>query len=376
MAQEPPAISQFIKRSGRLDFNAVESFAENHGEQEFVRFLREPVLMGNEVVPGEIHKGSGHTALFTPTDSTHRTPLMRPPLMHLIYPFIKRNPEHNPGFFVVGHNESNDFVVPDYTISPTQAGIRRTGANRFLLRSTPSVNPTLLNNKPHDHTEVFLHEEDILCFGRYEFIFLSPSGLYCRLKGVELSLRIQQIMDSLGKADHDALMDYAIRHGEKMFIQLVQNPSLVGSGLFRGYAMEIASQDPSDTMAFLPDLTFGLEPKHLKVLGRAIYPLIPPEEDNSDQPLLRLGRHENNHVILPEGSISNLHAELNILGPGHYRIRDLGSTNGTFINDRRVPPQGEELADGDRIKMGRFEFYFLFPGSLYLRLTPTNVQRP
>ncbi|MBF0602408.1 MAG: FHA domain-containing protein [Nitrospirae bacterium] len=378
MPQDPPAIQQFLKNSGRLDFKALESFAENHDEEAFVRFLKTPVFMGNEVLEGELSHRRGDTTVFISdhVNISKRQVLMRPPMMHLVYPFIKRLPTGNPDFFSIGRNEENDFVLPDYTISNIQAGIRRTGANRYLLRSAPATNPTRLNGRTIEKSEAFLHDEDRITLGRYEFLFLSPSALYCRFKGVELKLRIQQFLDSLGKADHDFLKDYAIRHGQEMFEQLMMSPSLVGSGLFRGYSLDRDTHDGNTTLAFLPDITFGMEPKHFKMLERAIYPLVEPETAWEDHPIIRIGRSETNDVIMQEGSISNNHATIDLLGPGHYHMNDLGSTNGSFINDKPVfPPLGQDLHDGDRIKLGRFEFTFLYPGSLYMRMTPENVRR-
>ncbi len=49
--------------------------------------------------------------------------------------------------------------------------------------------------------------------------------------------------------------------------------------------------------------------------------------------------------------LSQVHAELVLEGEGGARLRDLGSTNGTFV---RIPPHAErELHDGDGLRMGR-----------------------
>ena len=49
--------------------------------------------------------------------------------------------------------------------------------------------------------------------------------------------------------------------------------------------------------------------------------------------------------------LSQAHAEILVEGEGMARLRDLGSSNGTFI---RLPPRAErELRDGDCVRMGR-----------------------
>lgn len=53
--------------------------------------------------------------------------------------------------------------------------------------------------------------------------------------------------------------------------------------------------------------------------------------------------------------ISRLHAVLERLPDGGYAIRDLGSTNGTMVNDDPIPLGPDTvvpLADGDRVRIG------------------------
>ena len=61
------------------------------------------------------------------------------------------------------------------------------------------------------------------------------------------------------------------------------------------------------------------------------------------------------NVVLKDPSISARHAEFTGSGRS-YRVQDLGSTNGTYVNDKRVA--GEELVDGDSIRLGRTNFKF------------------
>ena len=67
-----------------------------------------------------------------------------------------------------------------------------------------------------------------------------------------------------------------------------------------------------------------------------------------------IGRADGNAFQLLEPSVSGRHCEVRTLGD-NLVVRDLLSTNGTFVNDERV--QGEhELQDGDRLKIGPLEF--------------------
>ena len=61
-------------------------------------------------------------------------------------------------------------------------------------------------------------------------------------------------------------------------------------------------------------------------------------------------------IDLPDDpGISHLHAVLEQQGDGRYAVRDLGSTNGTSVNDEPEPVPADEprpLSDGDRIRVG------------------------
>ena len=76
-----------------------------------------------------------------------------------------------------------------------------------------------------------------------------------------------------------------------------------------------------------------------------------------------IGR-EGADIELNDPKISRKHAELSLLGPGAFFLRDLASTNGTFVNDRRA---AEKVAinNEDRIRVGDTVFtFFVVCGAL------------
>ncbi len=80
--------------------------------------------------------------------------------------------------------------------------------------------------------------------------------------------------------------------------------------------------------------------------------------DGDRYPLLAaitvLGRDNTADVILDDPGISRQHTEIRVTSDGPHlvaSIRDLGSTNGTFVNGERITSQ--HLADGDRVTVGR-----------------------
>lgn len=68
-----------------------------------------------------------------------------------------------------------------------------------------------------------------------------------------------------------------------------------------------------------------------------------------DAPAVTLGRSKYADVRVSERAVSQQHAKI-VQTPGGHHIIDLGSTNGTFINDVQV--RGAELRAGDVIRVG------------------------
>jgi pSer/pThr/pTyr-binding forkhead associated (FHA) protein len=70
----------------------------------------------------------------------------------------------------------------------------------------------------------------------------------------------------------------------------------------------------------------------------------------------RLGRHPESDISLDDISVSRRHAEIRHDGD-EYVLRDVGSLNGTYVNQRRV--DSVVLQQGDEILVGRFRLLFL-----------------
>jgi pSer/pThr/pTyr-binding forkhead associated (FHA) protein len=79
-----------------------------------------------------------------------------------------------------------------------------------------------------------------------------------------------------------------------------------------------------------PDATFRLRPGAVKTVGRA------PRAD----------------FIVDAALVSRLHCRITAAAD-NLEVVDLKSTNGTFVNGKRV--QKAQLTDGDRLRVGRVE---------------------
>lgn len=74
-----------------------------------------------------------------------------------------------------------------------------------------------------------------------------------------------------------------------------------------------------------------------------------------------IGRSSKNDLPLDQDSVSRHHARITRSREG-WSVRDLGSTNGTYVNDAAVEERA--LADGDRIKVGRSILKFMAGGNI------------
>ncbi len=81
--------------------------------------------------------------------------------------------------------------------------------------------------------------------------------------------------------------------------------------------------------------------------------------DDTTYPLagetITLGRGLENTIVLEDRRVSRGHATL-ISSGGHWSVRDEGSTNGTFVNDRMVTQHA--LKHGDRLSLGGLDLVF------------------
>ena len=71
---------------------------------------------------------------------------------------------------------------------------------------------------------------------------------------------------------------------------------------------------------------------------------------------LTIGRDPSNQICVGDLSLSRRHCAIST-GAAEPRIRDLGSSNGTFVNGMQI--SDHPLADGDRIQLGESVFLFV-----------------
>ena len=94
---------------------------------------------------------------------------------------------------------------------------------------------------------------------------------------------------------------------------------------------------------------------------------LPPLAESEE---LVVGRQPDCDVVIDEPSASKRHAALRWdRGTGRCIVRDLGSTNGTFVNGTMKVRGEMPLRDGDVVGFGENHYWFLLAETLHARLS-------
>ncbi|MDP6454458.1 MAG: FHA domain-containing protein [SAR202 cluster bacterium] len=93
----------------------------------------------------------------------------------------------------------------------------------------------------------------------------------------------------------------------------------------------------------------------------------------TDRPIT-LGRRQDNDVVIDETTVSRRHS-LILDTPGGFVLRDLNTTNGTYVNQKRIGQNENLLNHGDHIKLGGSEVTLVFqidaPGTVMVEAANT-----
>lgn len=131
------------------------------------------------------------------------------------------------------------------------------------------------------------------------------------------------------------------RHRAPVLIVLGKTAELIGEPAGREKTMAALSSPEGVTQMALVDRVFAIE-----------------KAPHSPRGPIVLGRSGETDVSIPEYSISKRHC-LFEFEPEGIKISDCGSTNGTIVDDERVPAGEQRLVkDGTKISLGRFAFAF------------------
>lgn len=87
----------------------------------------------------------------------------------------------------------------------------------------------------------------------------------------------------------------------------------------------------------------------LSLMGR------PVRNYTFDQDVVSVGRDPEADVFVDNPGVSRDHFRIERTAPGEYRITDLGSANGTFVNDQMV--NASFVRDNDVVRFGKYTLW-------------------
>jgi hypothetical protein len=116
----------------------------------------------------------------------------------------------------------------------------------------------------------------------------------------------------------------------------------------------LASESTGELDRLVSDLPSGPLSRSWRALVNELRALVPAPVPSlgslSAKSMLRIGRAPDCEIVLTDESVSRTHAEI-VLADGRWHLRDSGSTNGTWVNGRRLWGQ-VELRRGDVLTFG------------------------
>jgi diguanylate cyclase (GGDEF)-like protein len=120
------------------------------------------------------------------------------------------------------------------------------------------------------------------------------------------------------------------------------------------------STNGSDTLERKLEEARGRNPSLVIILGRPL-----GQQFVLDGKNLVMGRQPDCDIWIADESISRAHAEISKDHNSECSVTDLDSTNGTYLNERRIKPKEQAiLKDGDLLKVGNIILKFIAEGSI------------
>ena len=219
-------------------------------------------------------------------------------------------------------NPDADVCINKGTVSGEHAQIEHRGG-KFYLTDLGSTNGTYLNDEPEQIAdEVLLNAGDIISFDQYKFKFVvRGQGDMNRPPGVEVKARPTGASETPGAS--------------KPVPDLARNTEETA-----------LDRDVISLEAYLEDSTEITDKKSHKISKR----------------ITRIGRARGNNICIDENTISAAHAQIEYKDNAFY-LSDLGSRNGTYLNEERQQITNEVRLKGDDvIYFDQYKFKFVVHG--------------
>ncbi len=208
--------------------------------------------------------------------------------------------------YAIGRDKSNDIVIDEDGISGFHAELRVEDDDRVFLTDAGSINGTFVNGK-QIKARTQLRANDVIRIHRSELMLVDPKE----------QLKVQPPEDAA-----------------TAMTPALQGLNVAGTGVGgvpTGWVLRAKTGSISGQAFPIP------------ASGRAI-----------------LGRSQNCDIIIPGTHVSRQHAEL-YFQSGKLHVKDLGSSNGTFVNRKKV--DDSVVAAGDEIRFDTLVFQVEAPAA-------------
>ncbi len=313
----------------------------------------------------------------------------------------------------IGRSNDNDIIIPSQLMSRHHATIEQVGNSIFFTPSPRATNPFYLQGNPVVQRIQISHLAEFQIFsddpnltvtlqlelpmdaGATAFaarsapisqppppvqspggtmidadfdmaqpaFSVAPSELIVQVAGFPAQIhRLEKNTVTIGRApDNDIVIASEIvsRHQGRFEYrdrryEFIPNPNVTNPMLYEGRMIERHRLHHQDTLRI-----------HSTLPGQMVTMLYnaPSEESATvdfstvsfgEKNVLTFGRNTDNDVVLAVPNVSQYHAQIEKVGQ-RYRVIDLDSSNGTFVNDE--PVTGESWASsGDAIRIGPYRF--------------------
>jgi pSer/pThr/pTyr-binding forkhead associated (FHA) protein/NADPH-dependent 2,4-dienoyl-CoA reductase/sulfur reductase-like enzyme len=330
----PPALLS-IRRSGETEVRQAVTMTQQKVEQEK---QKQAGKMEDAASPQAGQPVEGEEIMVKPSSSARQEAL----LVQVIKPGqIQRFPEtllSQTSVFTIGRQAGVHLLIDEASVSRRHAEISYSG-DFYVLRDLGSTNGTFVNSTRLEPSRPYvLQTSDMIRFGNVvTFKFL-------------LRTLASNSRPALTDSSPGLSMQYDVQPGPTRASQglPVLNPdgSLMPPGATKAVSASIVQ-----TFREMPALIILPEKGANKTATPRVYQLRPGKA-------VSIGREESSDIVLADVVVSRRHAEI-MPGPtGGFYLRDLGSSNGVYVNATKLT-NPYQLKHGDRIRMGSTMIFFV-----------------
>ncbi len=218
----------------------------------------------------------------------------------------------------------------DNTLSNAKVNPKRETILMNVLPSTPKPPPKLVVTAPGQEPKLYTLAAPHMSIGRQQDNDIVIENRYVSRYHAELEKRGQ-----------DYFLIPSPNHNNSLLLD--NQPVMEPTPLHHGAKIRIGGYAPGEVVS----LDYVLSGEEIESIPQHPIKFV----ENS---VMTIGRDNENKIILPAPSVSRFHAEVEKVGQ-RYRVRDLRSSNGTFVNGARV--NGEIwVRPGDAIQIGPYRF--------------------